>query len=83
MSWAASYPWIKGLHVASVIALVAGTLAQALHLASVKADSSTEVTSRFCRAERVLTVPAMVVALTSGVTLASVGRLFPAPVAHH
>jgi protoporphyrinogen IX oxidase len=79
MNLAEVYVWIKALHVASIIAFVAGVFAQGLFLATVRTDGAAEVAQRFRRAERSLTVPALIVALASGLTLATLGRWFPAP----
>ena len=77
MSLAATYPWIKALHVASVIVFIAGTLAQALFLAAAKAGVAKHMTEHFHRSERALTIPAIVVGLVSGMTIAQVGSWFP------
>jgi protoporphyrinogen IX oxidase len=71
------YPWCKALHVAAVILFVAGTLAQALVLAAINTDPASAIADKFRRAERLITVPAMIVALSSGMLIAQVGHWFP------
>jgi protoporphyrinogen IX oxidase len=80
MNSAELYQWIKALHVASTLVFVASVIAQALFIAAMK-DSSIEATRidvvrRFYRAERRLTIPTMIVLLTTGVTLALIGNWF-------
>jgi protoporphyrinogen IX oxidase len=79
MSLFAAYAWIKALHVASVIAFAAGTLAQALFVVAVKSGLSADMVRKFHGAERRLTLPALFVLLATGAMIATVGRWFSAP----
>ncbi|MEJ1962734.1 MAG: CopD family protein [Gammaproteobacteria bacterium] len=79
MNLAATYIWIKALHVASVIAFIAGVFAQGLFVTMARIGVPMELAQRFRRAERRLTTPSLLVALASGVTLAALGNWFPAP----
>lgn len=78
MITAAAYGWIKALHVASIIAFVAGVLSQSLFLATHRDDTSAIIAHRFHRAERGPTTIALVLALVSGVTIAAIGHWFQA-----
>ncbi len=79
MNPAAAYVWIKALHVASILAFIAGVVAQSLFLAAAWSDTTKELARQFHRAERHLTTPSLLIALASGATLAALGRWFPAP----
>jgi len=79
MSLSAAYVWIKALHVASVIVFVSGTFAQALFIVTSKLEVPAEAVRRFHRAERSLTIPALLVALATGATLATIGKWFSSP----
>lgn len=79
---AALYLWIKALHLASVMLFVAGVLAQAWFISAVQDRLSSDaakaaMTKRFQQTERHFTLPAMLVLLASGVTIASIGKWFP------
>jgi putative membrane protein len=76
MNSAALYPWIKALHVASVLAFVAGTFAQALFLSTTR---DTESARRFRQVGWSVTTLAPIVAIPSGLALATIGHWFPAP----
>jgi putative membrane protein len=79
MNAAALYPWIKALHVASVLAFVAGTFAQALFLSTMHQDISVERARRFRHVGWSVTTLAPIVAVPSGLALATIGHWFPAP----
>lgn len=71
-----AYVWIKAVHVSSVMVFAGVVLSQALFLAAAPGDGSASA-RRFQRAEAVLTLPAIVLALSSGVVVAVAGRWFP------
>ena len=79
MTLATTYPWLKALHVASVMLLIAAALSQALFLASPRVAGSADLARWFHRAERRLSLPAIALALASGLALASTARWVAAP----
>jgi uncharacterized membrane protein len=79
MNAALIYPWIKALHVASVLAFVGGTLAQALFLSTMPQDISVESARRFRQVGWSITTIAPLLAVPTGLALATVGHWFPAP----
>lgn len=73
------YLWIKAIHVAAIVTFAGSLLAQGLYLAVAWSDATREMTQSFRRAERSITVPALLVALGSGVALATLGQWLLAP----
>jgi len=76
MNAATLYPWIKALHVASVLGFVAGTFAQSLFLSTTR---DAESARRFRQVGWSVTTLAPIVAVPSGLALAMIGHWFPAP----
>jgi putative membrane protein len=79
MNAVAIYPWIKALHVAAVLGFVAGTFAQALFLSTMPLGSSAESARRFRQVGWSVTTLAPIIAVPSGLALATLGHWFPAP----
>jgi len=79
MNAAAIYPWIKALHLAAVLGFVAGTFAQALFLSTMPRGISAESARRFRQVGWSVTTLAPIIAVPTGLALATLGHWFPAP----
>jgi protoporphyrinogen IX oxidase len=86
MNIATLYSWCKALHVASVMMFVAGVLAQSFFITAMRDRLSNDgitdaiandMTTRFSRVERNITLPAIIVLLASGITIAAIGKWLP------
>jgi protoporphyrinogen IX oxidase len=72
------YPWLKALHVVSVLLFIAGVLMVSVFLNAVTSEDKYGVLiARKIRAwDQMITTPAMLLTWAMGVTLASVGHWF-------
>lgn len=75
MTLAGAYPWLKGLHVASALVFVGGLFSVSAFLRLASAESSVgQPTARAVRRwDQAVTIPAMLLTWTLGLTLALSG----------
>jgi len=84
MSFAAPYPWLKALHVASALIFAAGVMTVAVFLwaAARSGQDVARISAALRRWDRAVTTPAMLLVLVLGFLLARSGGWFGAPWLH-
>ena len=73
------YPWLKAVHVAAVLIFVGGLLTPSIIIQVFRNIQSQNEWRSFRKLDRVSTLPALLIAIASGATLASIGHWLPSP----
>ncbi len=76
MTLAELYPWLKALHVATVLTFVGSVLAVTIVLDALHAAPAATVHQALRRFDRSVTTPAMLLVWTSGLALGLTGHWF-------